>query len=690
MKKIISQIVFILILLFGFINLCFGQQKWEEYVMQLAEESEEETQIENLYEELTFLSQHPINLNGPASDKLQILPFLSETQIENLNKYMVRYGPLKTIYELRLIPDLDVETIELLLPFVYVGEPEKGARKTTLKEVLKYGKNEATVRFDQCLNEKEGYADISEDELALSPNKRYLGEPFYTSFRYGFRYRDKLSFGIIGEKDAGEPFWSKKRKGYDYYSTHLLLRDFGKIKTLALGDYRVNFGQGLILNSDFKMGKSSRISNLGKRPQEIKRHFSTDEFNYFRGVAASLKFNRLTTTFFYSHKKIDANADSVTQTILSIKQDGLHRTQNEMNKKNTAQMQTLGTNVNLSRGRFSGGVSALYYDFNQSVNPEARPYNYFYFRGKSNFNLSADYRYKIPGFIFFGETAVSQNRALATIDGIVLEPASYCRLLMIYRYYDKQYQAFFGNAFSESSGVQNETGFYAGLEIIPLAKWKLTGYVDFFRFPWLKYGVDAPSDGFDGFVRVNYTLNRNKEMFLSYRYKNKPENIPSGFLDNTIHTHPVDDVFTHRLRYQFTYSASSSLKGKTIVDCNLYYPAGTQTASKGFRISHDMGWNPGNLPITADFQLSWFHTDDYNSRVYSYEKNVLYAFSVPSFYGEGLRLVFNARYNFRKNLRLYFRFAQTRYFSRDAIGSGLETINGNRKSDVSCLLNWGF
>jgi len=682
--------VFMIIPLFGCINLCFGQQKWEEYVLQLAEESEDEVQMVNLYEDLSFLSQHPVNLNGLISDKLQILPFLSETQIENLNKYIVRYGPLKTIYELRLVPDLDLETIELLLPFVYVGESEKEIRKPALKDVLKYGKNEAIVRFDKCLNEKQGYADISEEELLKYPNRRYLGEPFYTSFRYEFRYRDKISLGITGEKDAGEMFWKEKHKGHDYYSTHLLLRDFGKVKTLALGDYRVSFGQGLILNSDFKLGKSSRISNTGKRSQDIKRHFSTDEFNYFRGIAASLKFNRLTTTFFYSYKKIDANIDTGTQTILSIKKDGLHRTQNESDKKNAARQQTSGMNMSLSRGRFSGGISALYYDFDKFVNPEERPYNLFYFRGKSNTNLSVDYRYKMPGFIFFGETAVCQNRALATLDGIVLEPASYCRLLMIYRYYDKQYRAFFGNAFSEGSSVQNESGFYAGLEIIPLARWKITGYVDFFRFPWLKYGIDAPSDGFDGLIQINYSFKHNKEMFLRYRYKNKTENISSRFLDNTIHTHPVDDVLTHRLRYQFTYSVSSSLKGKSIVDYNLYYPAGTQNGSKGFLISQDMGWNPEKLPITADLQLSWFQTDDYDSRVYSYEKNVPYSFSVPSFYGEGLRLVFNMRCAFRKNVSLYLRFTQTRYFSRDTIGSGLETINGNVKSDISCLVKWRF
>jgi hypothetical protein len=669
---------------------CFGQQKWEEYIQQLSEESQDEAQVENLYEDLTYLSQHPVNLNALTPEKLQGLPFLSETQLEKLNQYLARYGPLKSIYELRLVPDLDAETIELLLPFVYVGEPEKRIRNISLGEVLKYGKNEGFVRFDKCLNKKAGYADISEEELTKNPNKRYVGEPFYALFRYNFRYRDKISFGITAEKDAGEPFWTDRHKGFDYYSIHFLLKDFGRLKTFVLGDYRVNFGQGLILNTDFSMGKSSQVINIEKRNSTIKRHFSVNETDYFRGAAASMRFGKATASLFYSRKKIDATVDTCTQSILSIKKDGLHRTQSEMEKKGAGMLQVFGTSLNVSFGHFTGGVNFLRYNFDKTVNPDEKPYNRFYFRGKNNMDASIDYRYKIPGFTIFGETAICRNDAPATINGIIFELASYCRFSVLYRYYDKQYHAFFARAFSEGSGTQNESGVYMGWDFIPVAKWKLAAYADFFRFPWLRYGVDTPSEGFDGLVQLDYTLNRKAGMFLRYRYKNKEENVSSRYLDNTFHTHPIEDVFTHRWRYRFTYSAIFSLNGKTTVDYNLYHPAGAETGSKGFLVSQEVEWAPKRIPVSVDLMVARFRTDDYDSRVYAYEKNVLYAFYVPFFYGNGFRMVFNLRYAPEKNIVVYFRFAQTRYFDRDIIGSGLEAIDGNTKNDISCLLKWRF
>jgi hypothetical protein len=180
------------------------------------------------------------------------------------------------------------------------------------------------------------------------------------------------------------------------------------------------------------------------------------------------------------------------------------------------------------------------------------------------------------------------------------------------------------------------------------------------------------------------------EMFLRYRYKSKGENISSLYANDLTHTHSVEDVLTHRLRYQFTYTLFRIIKGKTISDFNLYRPAGANDESKGFLLSQSFGWTPEKSPVSADIQLGYFNTDDYYSRVYSYEKNVLYAFSVPSFYGEGIRTVLNFKYVFRKQLSFYLRFAQTRYFDRNTIGTGPEMIDGSMKNDVSCLIKWNF
>ena len=210
--------------------------KWMEYVDQLADELEDSEQIEILYSDLSNLTQHPLNMNTATSEQFKKLPFLSDTQIDAIMNYRKRYGDMVTIYELKNITVLDWETIELLLPFVYIGEPVQQKRSLTPKNIVKYGKNEFVVRYDRSLQEKQGYQNQPVSILEKYPNRKYLGEPFYQSVRYSYTFDDRLQAGFVAEKDAGEPFWNTHHKGYDYYSAHVLLRNMGKLKSFTMGD----------------------------------------------------------------------------------------------------------------------------------------------------------------------------------------------------------------------------------------------------------------------------------------------------------------------------------------------------------------------------------------------------------------------------------------------------------------------
>ena len=121
-----------------------------------------------------------------------------------------------------------------------------------MKSLLKYGKQEVLTRLDVPFYTRKGY------------QKNYLGPAMYHSLRYGYRYGDYLQMGITAEKDAGEPFFAlHNEKGYDYYSIYFLLRNLGKLKTLALGNYRLSFGQGLVVSTDFRLGETFFSLNGG-------------------------------------------------------------------------------------------------------------------------------------------------------------------------------------------------------------------------------------------------------------------------------------------------------------------------------------------------------------------------------------------------------------------------------------------
>lgn len=245
---------------------------WEENLEQLATEAES-TDWEDELEELSHRLTQKLNLNTATRQQLEMFPFLSDIQVENLLAYVYVHGDMQTLYELQLVEEMDKATIERLLPFVCVVPSREEERFPSLRRILKYGKHEATTRFDVPFYTRKGY------------ETSYLGPSLYHSLRYNFRYSDRLQVGVTGEKDAGEPFFAlHDRQGYDYYSFYLLMKDCGRLQTLAVGNYKASFGQGLVLGNSFGFGKTFSLATTENRTEGFRKHSSSDEYNYFRGV----------------------------------------------------------------------------------------------------------------------------------------------------------------------------------------------------------------------------------------------------------------------------------------------------------------------------------------------------------------------------------------------------------------------
>ncbi|HEY6915644.1 MAG TPA: helix-hairpin-helix domain-containing protein, partial [Paludibacter sp.] len=271
---------------------------------QYTAESEETIDYDSFFEDLMFCAQNPINLNQTTREQLEKLPFLSDIQIENIISYVYESGSMQTIYELQLVEGLDMTDIRRMLPFVAVGEAIDQSKKIYWHDLLKYGKNELYFRLDKGLETKEGYQFLPEEDpnSAEANSNNYLGNSLYHSLRYKFHFKDRIQFGFTAEKDAGEQFWGTTHKGYDFYSAHAQLNNFGKFKTIVVGDFRANFGQGLVLHPEFGMGKSSYVLNVMPHNSGLKKFSSTDESNFFRGGGATVRLGKFDLSGFYSNK----------------------------------------------------------------------------------------------------------------------------------------------------------------------------------------------------------------------------------------------------------------------------------------------------------------------------------------------------------------------------------------------------
>ena len=679
-----NKIIFwLLFLVTSFTNAQLSTDRWMDYIDELAEETDNTEQIETLYNELSYLVDHPFDLNNVTSEELRKLPFLSDLQIDKILEYRVKYGDMISIYELKNVDALDFQTIELLLPFICIGKIAVNNWPFTVDNFVKYGANELQIRYDKSFQQKKGYFSQSDSILALYPNRKYLGEAFYHSVRYSYAFDNRVQLGFVGEKDAGEPFWNDTNKGYDYYSVHLFVKDIGWLKSLALGDYKMSFGQGLVVSNDFSLNRGSIVTQTEKRSNGFRRHFSTNEIDFFRGIAATFSLSNIELSLFYSYRKMDAKADSGLFT--SIQTDGLHRLVREREKRQVVPMQTIGGNIRYSKPNLYFGLTTLSYSFGKyRMQPEIKPYNIFYFRGNSNINMSVDYLIKNRNIKFYGETAVSKNRALATLNEILISPVSYMSILLSYRYYHKRYQAYYGNTFSQNALVQNEQGLYIGLQFVPISYWKLSAYMDIFRFPWLKYGVNAPSIGREYQMRVDYNRGQKFSSYFRYGYRQKEKD--SKEEDNFIT--PIFHYSQHKLRLQTDYSIASSLLLRSSGDVILYKEK--RQVNKGFMLAQSITYKPTSTPFQMNFYVAGFYTDNYNTRIYSFEKNVLYAFSMPSFYGRGLRVATSFRLDVWKKLCISAKLAHTYYADRNTIGTDLEEIEGSHKTDLYALFRWKF
>ena len=87
--------------------------------------------------------------------------------------------------------------------------------------------------------------------------------------------------------------------------------------------------------------------------------------------------------------------------------------------------------------------------------------------------------------------------------------------------------------------------------------------------------------------------------------------------------------------------------------------------------------------FSGNISLQYFETDGYNSRLYAYENDVLYGYSIPVFYDKGYRYYVNISYDVNKKLSFWCRFSQTVYPDKNVIGSGLDLIQGHTKSEIN-------
>jgi len=666
---------------------------FDEIIEQIAASVDAELDYTTLFSNLENLYYSPLDLNTATQKDFERIIFLTEFQIYSLVKYRQKFGAYKTIYELQYVDGIDPLTLKYLLPFVEVSDLSQ-KKKTDIGNMFSYGRHSVIGRYQRLFQEKAGYLPIDDSILAINPDKsRYLGSPDKFYLRYNYQYKDKLYYGITMEKDDGEQFFKGAQKyGFDFYSGHFQINDLGVFKKIIVGDYIVQFGQGLTMWSGMSFGKTSSTTNVIKKARGVNKYSSVNESAFMRGQAVTLGLGNFEFTEFVSYKSIDGSVSAISDSafdseehyISSFLETGYHRTPSEIAKRKTIKEFVSGGNLNWRGEHFRIGATGIYYSFSDSLKPNDQAYRYFDFSGYSNANFGIDYMVTIPKVNFFGETSISPNMGYATINGAVLDFVPEFKMSMIYRYYSPDYQNIYAQPFSEGNKPYNESGLFIGFQVFPRKYWKIEAYFDTWKYPWLRYGVGGPSTGNEYLMQVSHYPNRKLDMYFRLKYETKQKNNT----DVEYGIRPLDAYVSAKYRYQINYSPTDILKLKNRIELASYNFNGEQ--DWGYMIYQDVQIKPEKMPFVFTGRIAIFETDTWNTRIYAYEPDVLYAFSVPAYYSKGTRLALIVKYSVFDNLDFWVKIANTFYNDKDGLGTGLDAIEGKNRTDIKLQFRYKF
>ena len=606
----------------------------ENYELQLENLEDPEHLSEEILEQLELSQESKTpNLNNLSYEMATNLLELSDYQYYQLQLYIEEHGQLYSIYELDAIDGFSVKERLRLAVLAVIAPPPK--RKPTFKELWRASKSVLWVRYGQVVEQQAGYD--------TTRTNHYDGSPAHVQFRYDYNVLQHFGFRIAGEKDAGEQFFRGKQKyGFDHYSGSVYVKKLKWLKCALLGDYRLNFGQGLVLGSSMMSGKGGEISTIRRFAEGVRPVATTNESKLFRGGAVTLGNINWSGSLF---------AGDVTESTSNA----------------------FGGAVSYRRAYFSVGLHAVFFS-NYADTAIAREKWHALFH-PSRMNAGFSYHAVWRRQLFFGEMAVNETGKVSMLHTAVFSVNPVFRFATLVRFYTTGYEAPMGRAFRVTSGDCGEFGTYLAGHLVLSRKIEADVFFDYYRLLWLSYLTDAPTQGVDGGAAVTFRISRNSTLTMRYQWRSKPKN-ESG----EDYLRRLTGLNRHRIRLQWSNEPSPLLKLKTEVSAIFNQSDGTKW-KKGILMYQDVVLNFRKPQLSLYMRVAYFDSDTYDERLYAYENDVYYAFTVGSYYYQGMRAYLMLRYKIQ-NLSIWLRVSRTHYLDRETISSGLTQIDKPHKTEV--------
>ena len=625
----------------------------EEQLENQAAAEQNNTEDDSYAAALEQFRRHPINLNRADADELHLLPLLNELQIATLLAYRHQLGPLLNMYELQAIPAWDLPTIRRLLPYITLATP---FAVNDLRQRFRKGEHSLLLRVSQAW------------ETPADPEtKKFTGSSQHLFLRYRYSYKNLLQYGLTADKDPGEPFFKGVQKtGFDFYSFHFFARRMGIIHSLALGDFTVNMGQGLIQWQGLAFQQTPEVMMVRRQSPVLRPYTSAGEYNFHRGAGITLQKANTSLTVFISRHPLSANGvDSSAQGayFTSFLTSGYHRTASELADRHRITQSAAGFSGRYQARRWQAGINGVVYHFSLPLQKRDEPYNLYAIHGNSWYNISVDYSGTFRNLHFFGETAFSPGWHTAFLHGLLISAGHQADIALVHRFIGPACQALNANAFTENTSPTNEEGLYAGITLRPRSGWRIDAYADLYRFPWLRYQAAGPGWGSSYLLQVSYSPNKQLECYTRFRRSSKSTN-GSGSGTGGVHPQAGEPLVNWRIHINYRISRAFTLRQRTELS---WFRPGGEEGETGFLLYSDLVCKPPLSPFSGAVRLQYFETQGYNSRIYAYETDVPGSYSIPAFYGQGFHFYMLANADAGKKLSFWARFGSVIYQNKNNV-----------------------
>jgi hypothetical protein len=665
MQRIISTIF---IAMMAHVALSQSPNAGAEVVVQLLESLSEDGVPVDENEDiqtLLFLADNPINLNQASREALESLFFLTDVQIENLLYYIYAHGPMLTLYELQGVEGFSVKTIQRMLPFVSVNPIDKA--KPTRGIVLAL----AQMPMERARGYDAGGAYMGSNQRLFA--RTVVEMP-------------SLRVGAAVEKDAGEPMFGNGIPTVDHSSAFVELYPTRIATKWVIGDYRLSFGHGLALSTGITMGKSAAPTSIRLRQKTLHGYASADEVRFLRGSAAEIPIGKMVVLYpFASYKQVDGTLASDTNSVTGWSTSGLHRTATELERRQNMAQSLVGGAAKLAFNRVAFYVGGYNYALDLPLSTNGQLYQTFNaVSNQVNYGF-ASYTAMLPKTIVSGEFAMMEGGQSAVSQLVTWEPDGRFSLSVRYQRFSVGYMAPYmapGSRYNDASG---ETNVYAGFQIRHNRKLESNAYTFLYKSKWLRYLVDAPSEGFEGMWRTHFSPSKSFMHYAQVKWRHTQKNRPTTSLPDF----GLEKQHLYNFRWDGRYAPSTQWRFSTRAEMS-HFSTETGASSTGVYLHQEVGYKSADGKWAFDARYGIFNTDDYNSRVYVYEPDVRYAFSVPALSGQGTRAVLVARWSPLRQWDVYARWSRIHYADRTQVGSGYSTINSDARNELKFQVIYNF